>query len=63
MQLKHLPFETKNALKLIKEIKGYKSNNAAVAYCVAVAATQIKTAILEDLSSKQQEQEGEYKGE
>jgi hypothetical protein len=56
MKLKHLPFETKQALKLIKDIKGWKSNNAAVAYCIAVASTQLKNAIMEDLIKNKEEE-------
>jgi len=49
MKLKHLPFETKEALKTIKDIKGFDNNNVVIAYCVAVTANYLKDGIIADM--------------
>lgn len=54
MKLKHLPFETKQALNVIKEYIGTKNNSYAITYCIAVTAETLKKKILEEEMAKQQ---------
>lgn len=59
MQIKRLPIETKQAFQVIKKYIGTNSNNAAFAFCVAVAAKEVHREILETELAKVEEKKDE----